>query len=476
VFSGYALFRFHYHVPNIYKPTVDFIQNFKQPEIDYWTAPGRSWLEHFGWIYLSPLIVFISVAALKWDTSVDKKRTVRGIQAIAVLVFVFHVYSQFSRGHALETGYYWGMSLPPLYLLLYLLFGTLLENGSSRYVAFVLPVFITVLIHFNIPQHLQLGAGVALFAALGIFVIASLSLSRIGSHLLLPFLVISVFWVQLGSPTYTQKTYGGDSNTPRYDLVFGEQSLISSRVLREAIWFTDEMDALKYDWRSTFLSAGGWSAAIVGTYIPHPFSRWITPASADIPLSANVADELEFGRRKYLVIYGDSNEVAKLVPGVKKQLPRSVVLIDKVDPKNLKYRLVVLNGNPATYATSLIPMSRLDRNIGSARSDGSVLVTRASPTGFVSFGPYFGLGEGRYRATLNFETNELGGLGEFEIYNDLKGTTFSKTLTSDHAGKQKISVDFTVTENDATWQIRTQCNGNLEALFSGVTLERLSRK
>jgi hypothetical protein len=471
---GYLLFRFHYQIGNVYEPSVDFIKNASVPAVDLWTAPSNSWLWHFGWLYIPLILVVVSHFLVRPEEVIAKKIKF-WTQAIVVLIFVAHVYTQIRRGHALETSFYWSMALPPVYVLLFIVIGYFIENTRRISTGlFSLAIFV-FLVFFGVPQELPLGAGVALVVGLSGFV-GGLFLFNYGMKALLaPALVVCLLWLQMGSPAYLQPTYGGDFNTPRYDLVFGSETELSKRIWEETIWFTQQMDRVADDSKSTFLGSGDWSDAIVGTYIPHPFSRWITAQSESSPLPPNVLDELEFGYRKLLVVYGNQATAAERLTRVRSQLPRAKIVLDEVHTKGLKYRLVVLAGNSAEYGKVQIPLSRLDRNLGIANSDGSVTVAAGSADGFASFGPYFGLGQGNYKATLHYKSSGLGRIGDFQVFNDLTSKWNSVELVSLKPGDQSAAVNFEVTAKDATWQLRTIYTGRIEAQFMYITLERIEK-
>jgi hypothetical protein len=471
---GYLLFRFHYRIGNVYQPTFDFITTSAIPSIDNWTAPSNAWLWHFGWLYIPLILVLASQFLVRPDDAASQKIKY-WTQAIVILVFVAHVYTQISRGHALETSFYWSMALPPVYILLFLVIGQFIEKTKRFQMGpFSLAIFVC-LVFFEVPQKFHLGAGFALVIALAAIVGGLFLLHFSMKVLLAPLLVVSLVWIQLGSPPYTQTTYGGDLNTPRYDLVYGSVAQSSKRIWEETIWFTQQMDKVKEDWRSSFLSAGDWSGAIVGTYIPHPFSRWIAALSEDSLLPPNVRDELEFGYRKYLVLYGNQPKVAETLMQVRSELPRARIVLDEIHDRGLEYRLVILASSSNDYGVAQIPMSRLYRNIGTANNDGSVSVTEGTSSEFVSFGPYFGLGPGNYRAVLHYKTAGEGNFGEFQVFNDRTSESNSTELTGKKSMELTAAVTFDVRAEDTTWQLRTFYTGKVAVQYMHITLERLEK-
>jgi hypothetical protein len=473
VVFGYLLFKYHYRIGNVYTPTIEFMRNYVRPRVDLWTAPGREWVGKFGWLYIPIGLVVVSQRIRRRDRDGDLS-ILRRVQIVTLLVFLYHVVIQIRSGHALETGFYWAMALPPVFILFYLLCAWIITNGTNAYLPMVVLIGIIGLIRLEVPQHLKLGSGIALGIAIAVFILLMTVILRFLPALLLAVLVIGTTWIQIGSPRYDALTYGGDSNTPRYDLVYGNHSKASNSILHETIWFTEKMDTIPDDWKSTFMSVGGWSSAIIATYIPHPFSRWIVASSTTDPLTPQVREELEFGRRKYLVVFGDPQQVGQLISNIRKELPRSRVVLDVQHRGSLGYRLVAVLGNAEQFADAEILPSQLQRNVGSLNSDGSVSVPPGSPPGFATFGPYFSLGAGHYVARLTYETTQPGDIGSFEVFNDMKPSDFSARLRSSGSGVHTTSVEFEVLKEDSTWQLRTEYLGKIAVRFIKIQITRLS--
>lgn len=471
---GYLLFRFHYQIGNVYQPTFDFIKASEVPPIDFWTAPSNSWLWHFGWLYIPGIVVLVSHYLVRPE-EVFAQRIKSWTEAIVVLVFAAHVYTEINRGHALETSFYWSMALPPVYILLFIVVGHFIESTKRIHTGLISFAIFVFLVVFEVPQKFPLGAGVALAVCLLAFIGGLLLLHYRAKSLLASVFIVGLVWTQIGSPPYSQTTYGGDLNTPRYDLVYGSKTELSKKIWSETIWFTKQMDKVEDDWSSSFLGSGDWSGAIVGTYVAHVSSRLVVAPSETSLLPLNVRDELEFGYRKYLVLYGNQLKVAENLTRVRSELPRVDIVLDEVHNKGLEYRLVILSSDSNEYGIVNIPMSRLYRNIGTTNSDGSVSVAAGSAKDFASFGPYFGLGAGNYKATLHYKASDLGTVGDFQVFNDLTLKWNSIEMVSLKPGKQSAAVNFEVSAKDATWQLRTFYTGRIEAQFMYITLEKIKK-
>lgn len=473
VVFGYLLFRYHFRIGNVYEPTIRFIRDFKPPQPDPWTAPGKGWLGHFGWLYMPPIVLVLAHAAFRGSEPVVKK-TVRSLMTLVVLVYGFHVYMQIRNGHALETGFYWAMALPPLYALVFLLLGKMAPKRFPAVHMLFLAVLLVCLIHFETPQKLSFGAGKALYAGLFIASLVVYVMARFRSQIGWFTLAVFLLWIQLGSPEYSTLTYGGDLNSPRYDLTFGQQAELSNSILQEVIWFNNQMDRITDDSGSTFMSAGGWSSAIIATYIPHPLGRWIVAESEIRPLRSNVVYDLEFGTRKYLAVFGDVNEVRKLIPGVTSQLKSSDIVLDTTHAGGLGYRLVVFAGNSGPTASAELSPADLGRTVGTLNEDGDIEVSVGSGNGYATSGPYLYLTEGQYRLRLEFASDEVGILGKFEAYRDNTGTSFGTQLVSDGSGEQWAEVLFDVGKSDGTWQFRTEYFGSIKMRIERILLHRMA--
>lgn len=472
---GYCIFAYYFKIGNVYEPTINFIRSYKAPQIDLWTTSGHPWLGYFGWLSIPALLVIFSRLLVRVE-KVESITVIRKLEWIVSLVFTYHAFTQYRSGHSLETGFYWAMALPPVYLLMFLVIGSsLTKNAKTTAMSIALFLGLVCSIKFEFLQNVKIPHGINLYVWVLFFVGVVVVLAHYKPMFVTPALVIGILWLQVGSPSYTTLTRGGDSNTPRYDLVYGEHSEVSRQTLGETIWFVQQMDRISDDWKSTFLSAGGKSASIIGTYIPHPFGRWYTPLSESAPLTPNVRDEIEFESRKYLVVFGDRYEVARLLPGITQQLPRMKIVLDETHRKDLGYRLIVISGNTSDYGIATLPMSRFDHNIGTNNADGSISVPALSPDGYASFGPYIALSPGKYVATIHYESAERGRLGFFEVFSDAKSKGIKTRISVEKPGLLSSSLNFVVDRSDVSWQFRTEFHGRISARFVSVTLERVLR-
>jgi hypothetical protein len=469
-FFGYVLFRFYYGIGNVYEPTLWFIRNFVPPEKDGWVAPTKDWLGYFSWIYLPPILCVLSAVSYK-----RQRRTGVPIGALTLLVaaiYIIHVIREIQTGYMLEVPYYWSLLLAPVLLLLAVLLVNMTNRISWYWPASVVALTI-LLIKVELPQSMRLPSGIALFVSLTCFLIVTAVFCLLQKRFSLILVSLGFLWIQTGSPNYSVKTNSGDLNTPLYDRVYGQSADISRAILNETIWFLKNMDSVQEDQDSIFLTAGGWTSSIIGTYIPHPFSRWITEQSPTKVLTENIRDELNFSQRPILVIYGSPNEVERIFDRVSLELPQSKKILDVTNPSGLGYRLMAIDGNDRSTADYVFPLTRFERHIGTPESDGSVSVNSNSAPGFVSFGPYFGLGKGTYEAELLFDSDGTNLIGSFEVFHDPTGRAISTRLDGIRGAMMTVKVRFTSAGDGSTWQFRTVYEGGEAATFRSISLRKL---
>ena len=470
ILSGFVLFKYWYGVENIYQPTLDFIKNYASPDVDGWRTPTKKWLGYFGWIYLPILYSAGAISIVKSADSNTRKVLSRCV-SLTLLIFSVHVYLEIKNGHALETSYYWSMLLAPALLTFVVLITDVFTSLRIQY-SWLLVGIVLVLYRWEIPQKMRLPHGYALIVFVTAAVIVLAILNKHLRSISIFCLVILSIWLQVGSPNYVVFTNGGDLNIPKYDLVYGKTALVSDQVLRETIWFLDQMDEVPSDSSSTFLPAGGWSYAIVGTYIPHPFGSVISQSSESLIFEPNMRDAIRFGKRNSLIIYGDATGVEKLLQRVKKEIPEVSVIRDETNSGGLSYRLIAIDVNQGNELTSTMPLSRFFRDIGEVQVDGSLEIKQGAAPGWVSFGPYIGLGVGRYTADLLYSSPGSEFIGTFEVVNDATGETELSQLSSNNGELTTVSLEFTVSSEDNTWQFRTRYEGNSGASFKFIRVTK----
>jgi hypothetical protein len=471
ILLGFILFKYWYGVENIYQPTLDFIKNYTSPDADGWRTPTRKWLLYFGWLYLPMMYSIVAISITKYGNSDTKKVLFRCV-SLTSSIFLWHIYLETKSGHALETSFYWSMLLSPALLTFMVVTSVAFTDLRARYSLLLVGIVVSLYI-LEIPQKLRLPNGYSLIVIVGVATIVLVIVSRHTASISVFSLVILSVWLQVGSPKYAVFTNGGDLNTPKYDLVYGKSASTSNDILRETIWFLKQMDKVPSDSFSTFLPAGGWSYAIVGTYVPHPFGRVVTPASSVKVFSPNTSDELLFGYKRSLVIYGDSLEAEIMLKRVKKEIPDIAIVRDVTHLGGLYYRLIAIAVDEIRDLTIAMPMSRFFRDTGEVQVDGSLEIKQGAAPGWASFGPYLGLGVGEYKAELIYSSPGSDVIGTFEVVNDATGDSELSQLLGNNGQLTTASLDFFVSSKDNTWQFRTRYEGNSGASFKFIRVTKV---
>lgn len=337
---GYIYFKTVYNLQNIYSPTIEFLKNYSPSDDDPWRVDGRPWILYFGWIYLPILYLAVALNRVKTAKFVYKNYLRRCILVVAV-VHAFHWFLELRTGHALETSFYWSMSLPPLLLLMHLILSKIFDAVDRKKLVFVLALVLT-LYRFRIPQDFPLPNGFVLVLLLLLMVLVLLALNQ-KLFLLGTFLLISTVWIQTGSPKYENLTPGGNLNSPRYDLVYGQNNVGSQEVLEEIIWFTDQMDFVSDDTRSVFATTDDWSYVITGAYLPHLFGRFllIDPDNPKFPQER--IPEFQMGFSPIIVIYGQPSDCLSVLKAINLAVPQFSVVRDVVHQGGRGYRLIALS-------------------------------------------------------------------------------------------------------------------------------------
>jgi hypothetical protein len=472
-YFGYLLFKLRYGIGNIYQPTIDFLRNYQAPEFDPARGSNHDWVFHFTWIYIAPVLIIVAIVLKR--NALDKQR-----QAIFFLglgttvIFLYHVILELRRGHALETSFYWSMSLPVVLAFLFVLIGMIADLTEST-ATISATFFLVLLLFFSVPEPLRYGAGWAMYfgiAATVLIVVLSLHWEIKMSIFITTFMVT---WMQIGAPIYSNQTNAGGSNSPYYDEMYRKRTLVSDLVYRETIWFEKTLDQLSNEGRTTFLSAGGWSASIVGIYIPHPFDRVVYELSTEQLLSLRKRIELEVQHRPSLTVYGDKQLVSNYLTRLRMELPFHEIVLDQTYDSELGYRVVVLKKMSTKDAMIVISPNEMNTQIGQVKEDGTLGVDTQfgeKLSGYLTFGPYVGLTPGDYTLQLYYSTAEVDIRGHFEAYSPVVKVVGRVPLTVTSKEIQVIQVKFSVTGNEGPWEFRTYVESASDLSISKIVLTR----
>jgi hypothetical protein len=338
VVFGLLLFRLAYDIPNVYRPTIDFLRT-RSGQRDLLKSPRLTWMGAFTWIY-SPVILLVSVFAVP-----PLRRAVRRLdRGYTVLVLLAVQYTlqwidQFVRdGNGLEVPYYWSFVYPSLAIAMAMVIG--LAGWKPISASLFVAVWWAVLAMAHV-DSLRLPAG-WMFALLTVVVIAVLALiPGLGSRAVLGIGAVALFILttQAMSPNYDPTAYHIYNLDPQYDEIFYNSDSIATQMFEEAIWLERELDELPDDSGMYFFGAGN-GPAIIGIYGVHVTGRWIVPDETGRFPQAQV-DAAAAGLLGRIVLYGQTDIVDEAITQLTSAGGR--LIMNQADPIVDGYELAVVD-------------------------------------------------------------------------------------------------------------------------------------
>jgi hypothetical protein len=470
ILGGLVLFRWRYGLDNVYQPSIDFARWYQAPNPDPWRSPSLNWLGSFTWLYTAPALVLTAIG-LSVTRVVRFDRVEITALGLCAIQFVYQWFDQFLRGgYGMEVPFYWAYSVPSILVALAVLIGRLSAGVHRKWLAAIGVGWVALLL-IGVPDGVRFPAGFG-FALLALVAIAAaVGLAPRSKTASLSILLVLVAWMQIGAPTWDE-AYLGLNKSPKYDELYRQAGNQSETVFDEAIWFERQMDRISNDATASFVSAGGWSASIVGLYAPHVTGRWIQP-DADGRIPAGTTTELRAGTRPIVALLGPPADVDRALRHLTDDVDIDTVLLDETHDSALKYRLVVLalpepTSLPFTWTADTLPTS-----VGEL--DGTEVVSaRTDPAGNVTYGPYIELPPGRYRAEFRYRSSlpptSQAGTADIATAGPTTVATVSLPGTLGSAGS--AFVDFTVGADqiDQPWEFRTFRTEAGQFIVESVTL------
>lgn len=473
---GMYLFRYRYHIDNVYKPSWDFINHYKTPKVDDWRSPKLDWLGRYTWLYAPPLVA-LGGPILACLFKEQLTRVERIAFALCGFQYLYQWFDQFvRRGFGLELSYYWSFSLPSFLVALALLLGRLASRLSGRMVGMLATLWVLFLI-IGVPPSLRLPPGLGFALILVVTVVGILMAARKSRATAGALLLAFVGWTQIGAPSYDPLKYMILNNSPQYQNLIRKGGDLSELVYREAVWFSRRMDKIPDDPNTSFVMAGGWASSISGIYAPHVVGRVITVDPTTLKLSDSVIHEVRSGFRPLLAVYGPPESVGAILANLPKDLGIVRKLADESHTMGLGYRLTVFEmpSNrkfPFSWDAHWLPATV------PTRANQPVMASAGVTPGFITFGPYVTLPEGTYEAVLSYrsagsESLEVGG---FDVSSPETGVASAKALFGTDDKPSTKAIIFRVTKNQSThrWEFRSIWNGASNITVESVTLLRRS--
>lgn len=337
---GWWWFRWRYGLPNVYRPTVDFLRN--PPGQDPLRSPRLEWLGKFTWLYGPPIVMvaYLGTARLK---QVRLQRIELVAIGLCALQYVYQWVDQFVRkGDGLEISYYWSFMYPAFGVVLLLGLARLTAGVRARTLVGITVSWCAFLI-VGVPDALRLPSGVwFVLVALAVVGAAIVVAPRSAAWSAVALLGL-LGWIHLGAPHYDPSAYHPFDMSPRYDDLYRQAGNESEQRFGETLWFERQMDTVAHDARAFFVPLSGAASCVVAVYGPHVTDHLLDPA-ADAGMMLQTA-ELRAGDGPVLIVlYGPPSQVAAKV-GQFAEAGSDAPVLDRTHDGDLGFRLVVFE-NP----------------------------------------------------------------------------------------------------------------------------------
>lgn len=465
VVAGLLVFRSRYGIPNVYRPTIEFVRDnpgFDDPL----RSPRLEWMTAFTWIYLPVLVlaVFALVAPVRRRLLGDP--VLRVAAAMLAAQYALHWLDQFGRGgNGLEISYYWSFVFPSLGVVLALLIG-LATWTPTRAALFVAAWWVVVVVTRT--TELRIPAGWVAIALLGAALAAIAAAGRRSWQGAVAATALTGLAMQVAAPRYDPSAYHPYNMDPLYDQVLYTDA--GDRQLEAALWFEERLDTLPDDAGLYFFGTGE-ASSMMGIYGAHVTGRLLLTEGAGA-MAADGLAQVDGGVIPRLVLYGPPDAIAALTERITLGGDRGSVILDEHDGDGLGYRLVVLSlPIPADEAVTWTARS-LPSTVG--RVDGTA--RRAAPSdgpGAVVAGPNVYLKEGTYRVTVVYASDAAADrtIGSLEVTRD--GELIGSTALSGTGGATlPLAYDVTAAEGIG-YEFRVVVTGEFDVVVESVASEPL---
>jgi hypothetical protein len=348
-FGGLGLFRWRYHIPDVYRPQWDFFFShfgFRDPLL----SPTVSWMASFVWIYAP---AFVLVAAIAIPAARSLLRTDRAFLAAFALLAVQYA-MQFAdhflnAGRSLELEYYWAFIYPPFLVASALLLGS--GRLKARSTAVIVVAWLALLTLGSLIDGFRLPGGWA-FAGIAAAVLSALIVlprhRALRERPAAPIAIV-LLWLltlQIAAPTYTLPPGDPYVTDPKFSQVFFNPNSAATQTFRESLWFARELDTIDdaglfmaplptfvIDRPTANLMVALYGVYVTGRYVPLDQWDWRT--------SPELLDNLvPYGR---LLVLGTASDVTDLLLALDDRGLTAAVELDATHDGGLGYRAVVID-------------------------------------------------------------------------------------------------------------------------------------
>ena len=279
-----------------------------------------------------------------------------------------------------------------------------------------------------------------------------------------------VGWTQIGAPHYDPSSYTPINASPLYDQLFRRAGDQSETVFHETVWFEEQMDRIANDASASFVTAGGWSRAIVAVYAPHVVGRLVEVDDDRSNLADQSIADIKGGARPVLAVFGPPADVARLIATFPDDLGVGTVLLDVTHDSALGYRLVVFSmPDAATAAVHVAGRRAPDRQRSGGRHERHCVAGRRDRV--------------RHVRPVHHDCGPAGTPRHSSIRRPRRPRLWSGCSTSPHRppiGVERhafgtsgrtvpVSITFDVSDPTHRYEFRTQWNGEGSLTVVAVT-------
>lgn len=354
---GFLLMRFAFDVPNVYRPLLHALNEFKDLH-DRQKSSQLWWMGYRIWIYLPAALLMAWAAATRWY-GITFTQWERFLLRVCALQYLFQIWYQFSRhGDTLEISYYWSPMVPSFLLALWVLvgkFATARRNTSSH--VYTLPILVGIVVLYVLALRTNMLQVYGHWLDAVIIVGALVYLWRRGRQRWHSFaacsLALVVFTFQTGAPR-GEPTPPGETAIRRinalYNTVYDSSDSYGIDAFRAATWFRKELHGLgsNVEEAAYFYTGSDGISDVMGAMYQVQFTdRWLDPKFDCLPTAVGVMDQsradlVRSGAAKVVVLAGTDDEVNGFETMIESLRPGAVTIFDAMSPNKTAVRVRVL--------------------------------------------------------------------------------------------------------------------------------------
>ena len=326
VLAGLLLFRWRYGIHNVYQPTIDFARTYEVAG-EPLRSPRLEWLGKFTWLF-APVILLVAASLMALRTRVRFDRLEVGALLLCAVQYTYQWIDEFVRGGVgLEVPYYWSYSYPSFAVAFAVVVCKFTSGARSATLVAIAGGWILFLA-IGVPDPVRFPGGLSFGLVAGLLTVAVVMIAEYSPSAAIASLVLTIGWTQVGAPHYDPSSCFRLNLSPEYDRLFGGDGDESEAVLREAVWFAEQMDLVPNDPSAYFVSAGGDSGIVVALYAPQVVGHLVALDGGGPHLEPSAISAVKGGLRPLVVAYGRQSEVAAIVGAFADDLGVGAVLLD----------------------------------------------------------------------------------------------------------------------------------------------------